>query len=74
MLEALHGALPELVGGSADLTASNKTNLAGAAPFTRDTPHGRYIHFGVREHAMAGIANGLAAFGGCIPFVGTFLK
>ncbi len=73
VLNALAPLLPELMGGSADLTPSNNTKPDGIAPFQRDTPHGRYLHFGVREHAMGAILNGMALFGGIIPYGGTFL-
>jgi transketolase len=73
VLNALAGALPELVGGSADLSESNNTHLKGERPFASDHPAGRYLHFGVREHAMGAIANGLALSGAIRPFVGTFL-
>ncbi len=72
-LNALAKRLPELIGGSADLTPSNKTALAGEKDFQADTPEGRYIHFGVREHAMGGIINGIALYGGLKPFGATFL-
>lgn len=73
VLNALAGSLPELVGGSADLSESNNTHLKGEAPFAPDHAAGRYVHFGVREHAMGAIANGLALSGAIRPFVGTFL-
>jgi transketolase len=72
-LNALAGMLPELIGGSADLTGSNKTDIKGESAFTPDQPGARYIHFGVREHAMGGILNGIALTGGLIPYGGTFL-
>ncbi len=72
-LGALADALPELVGGSADLAGSNLTDLEGETPFGADTPGGRIVRFGVREHAMAAIANGAALHGGLRPFVATFL-
>ncbi len=72
-LNALAKRLPELIGGSADLTPSNKTKLEGEIDFQADTPEGRYIHFGVREHAMGAILNGLALYGGLKPFGATFL-
>jgi len=72
-LNALAQRLPELIGGSADLTPSNKTALAGETDFQADTPEGRYIHFGVREHAMGAILNGIALYGGLKPFGATFL-
>jgi transketolase len=65
--------LPGLVGGSADLEASNKTNLAGSPFVTAKDFSGRNIHFGVREHAMTAIGNGLALSGGWIPFTASFL-
>jgi len=65
--------LPEMIGGSADLTPSNKTWIDGSPSFQADTPEGRNIHFGVREHAMAAAVNGMAAHGGLIPYSGTFL-
>jgi transketolase len=65
--------LPELVGGSADLTGSNLTDWKNVKAFTKDTPEGQYIHYGVREFGMSAIINGLALYGGIIPFGGTFL-
>ena len=72
-LNALVPAIPEMVGGSADLTGSNNTLVKGAGDF--DTPDyaGRYVHYGVREHGMAAAMNGMALHGGVIPFSGTFL-
>ncbi len=72
-LDAIGPALPTLVGGSADLTGSNKTDIEGRSGFQKDTPEGQYFYFGVREHAMAGAANGMALHGGIRPYVGTFL-
>jgi transketolase len=71
-IQAIAAALPELVGGSADLSESNLTDIAGETYLTADAP-ARNIRFGVREHAMGGIANGIAYHGGFVPFVGTFL-
>jgi transketolase len=71
-IEAYAKALPELIGGSADLTWSVLTHWSGSKPVTRDTA-GNYLHFGVREFAMCGIANGIALHGGLIPYMGTFL-
>ena len=71
-LNALAGKLPFLLGGSADLGPSNNTNLNGEQSFTPCTV-GRNIHFGVREHAMGAILNGLAHTPGLIPFGGTFM-
>ncbi|MFO0584647.1 MAG: transketolase [Anaeromyxobacter sp.] len=72
VLEALAPAVPELVGGSADLTGSNLTSWKGAAPVGREGG-GRYVHYGVREFGMAALMNGLALHGGHVPFGGTFL-
>ncbi len=71
-LAALAPVVPALIGGSADLTPSNNTRPPGAIDFQRDTPQGRYLRFGVREHAMAAIANGLALHGGLRPYIATF--
>lgn len=65
--------LPELMGGSADLTGSNLTDFKGCAVFSPDTPQGQYIHYGVREFGMSAIMNGMALYGGVLPFGGTFL-
>ncbi|WP_240722813.1 transketolase [Poseidonocella sp. HB161398] len=73
VLEALAGPLPELVGGSADLAGSTQTWPAGFEVQSADNPAGRYIPFGVREHAMAAIMNGLSLHGGFLPYGGTFL-
>ncbi len=72
-LEVLTEAIPELVGGSADLTGSNNTKTKALAPVTRDDFAGRYVFYGVREHAMAAAMNGLALHKGVIPYGGTFL-
>jgi transketolase len=71
-LNALARVIPTLVGGSADLAPSNNTYLEGLGDFQAGTPGGRNLRFGVREHAMGGILNGLAAHGGLFPFGGTF--
>jgi transketolase len=71
-IEALVPLVPELLGGSADLTGSNLTNWSGCRS-VRGGQYGNYIHYGVREFAMAGIMNGIALHGGYIPFGGTFL-
>lgn len=73
VLNAIAGRVKELVGGSADLAGSNKTTLKGVAFMQRGHYAGRNIHFGVREHGMGAIANGLALHGGVIPYVATFL-
>ncbi len=72
VLNALAPALPTLVGGSADLAPSNNTYLAGLGDFQADTHSGRNLRFGVREHAMGGVLNGMAVHGGLFPFGGTF--
>jgi len=75
VLNKLCEAVPDLMGGSADLTPSNLTKFRGALDFQASTPEGRYVRFGVREHAMAAICNGLAAYApGIIPFCATFLN
>jgi len=74
VLNEIAPALPELIGGSADLTPSNLTALACSGDFQKDTPAGRYVRFGVREHAMAGICNGMFAYGMLRPFCATFLN
>jgi len=73
VLNALVGRLPNLVGGSADLAPSNNTYLGGYGDMSCEKPGARNIHFGVREHAMAAIVNGMAQHGGLIPFGATFL-
>ncbi|KAK1222790.1 Transketolase [Marasmius sp. AFHP31] len=79
VLSALSPHLPELIGGSADLTGSNLTKTKDTSDFQHPstglgTYAGRYIRYGVREHGMGAIANGLAAYGGIVPFVGTFMN
>ncbi|MGF1609048.1 MAG: transketolase [Kiloniellales bacterium] len=73
VLEALTPVLPELIGGSADLTGSNGTKAANQAVVTRDDFSGSYIYYGVREHGMAAAMNGLALHRGVIPYGGSFL-
>jgi transketolase len=73
VLNSLAPLLPELIGGSADLTGSNKTDIKGEEPYSLNNPAGRYIHFGIREHGMGSILNGIAVHGGLIPYGGTFL-
>nr|WP_290578223.1 transketolase [Algiphilus sp.] len=73
VLDALGPAMPELLGGSADLTPSNGTQWKGATAITPSEPDGRYVHYGVREFGMSAIMNGLALHGGFIPYGGTFL-
>ena len=72
-INALAGPLPELFGGAADLSESNLTDIEGGGMLESDQPGGRNIRFGVREHAMGAIANGIALYGAFIPYCGTFL-
>lgn len=72
-LNHLGRLLPELMGGSADLTGSNLTQWKEATVFSSRNPQGQYIHYGVREFGMSAIMNGLAVYGSIIPFGGTFL-
>jgi transketolase len=72
-LNAFAPALPEMAGGSADLTGSNLTKHASSVPITGEDASGNYIYFGVREFGMSAICNGLAIHGGVIPYSGTFL-
>ena len=73
VLNVIAPAIPELIGGSADLTGSNNTLFKGAGIVTREDFSGRYIHYGVREHGMAAAMNGMALHGGIVPYAGTFL-
>ncbi|MCC9076066.1 transketolase [Litorilinea aerophila] len=73
VINALAKAIPNLIGGSADLAGSNKTTIDGSPFLAPGDYSGRNIHFGVREHGMAGILNGMALHGGVIPYGGTFL-
>jgi len=73
VINAIALAAPELIGGSADLTGSNLTNVKGATYYTPTAPAGRNFHFGIREHAMGAIMNGMGLHGGIIPYGGTFL-
>jgi transketolase len=72
-LESLTAAVPEMVGGSADLTGSNNTRPKGMAVLSAADYSGRFIHYGVREHGMAAAMNGMSLHGGIIPYSGTFL-
>ncbi len=72
VIDALIGKLPALLGGSADLTPSNNTLPKGAASLKKGDFSGRYIRFGIREHAMGAMMNGMALHGGIIPYGGTF--
>jgi transketolase len=72
-LNAFGPRVPELLGGSADLTGSNNTNRKDSKMFTGDDPSGNYLHYGVREFGMCALMNGMALHGGVIPYGGTFL-
>jgi transketolase len=72
-LNALGPSLPELLGGSADLTPSNGTWRKDSVTLTADSPGGNYLHFGVREFGMSAMLNGIVCHGGFIPYAGTFL-
>ena len=72
MLNRLAARIPNLIGGSADLAPSNKSNMKNRGDFSSKDRSGSNLHFGVREHAMAAIANGMAAHGGLVPYVATF--
>jgi transketolase len=72
-LEVLTAAMPELIGGSADLTGSNNTKTTSTNPFKKNDYSGRYIYYGIREFGMAAAMNGMALHGGIIPYGGTFL-
>jgi transketolase len=71
-INAMASRLPELIGGSADLTPSNKTWIDGSPSFQKTSPEGRNLHYGVREHLMGAAVNGMAVHGGLIPYAGTF--
>ncbi|MEM8485318.1 MAG: transketolase [Bacteroidota bacterium] len=73
VINAIASSIDNFVGGSADLSGSNKTNIDGSTDFQKDTPEGRYFRFGIREHGMGAIVNGMAVHGGVRPFCGTFL-
>ncbi|MDJ0825456.1 MAG: transketolase [Rhodobacter sp.] len=72
-LEVSNATVPNMIGGSADLTGSNNTRTKAMAPVTKDNYGGDYIHYGVREHGMAAAMNGIALHGGFRPYGGTFL-
>jgi len=72
-INAIAASLPTFIGGSADLAPSNNTYLNGFTAFSKDDRSGRNFHFGIREHAMASLMNGMAMYGGVIPYGGTFL-
>jgi transketolase len=73
IINALAPILPELIGGSADLAPSNNTMIDGSPAFQKESPEGRNFHFGVREHAMGAVLNGMNLFGGIFAYGGTFL-
>ena len=73
VINAIASAIPELIGGSADLAGSNLTAVKGAPFFTAENPGGRNFEFGIREHGMGAIMNGMSLHGGVIPYGGTFL-
>ena len=73
VIQALGAALPELMGGSADLSPSTNTVIAAAKDFQADSPDGRNLHYGVREHGMGAVVNGMAYHKGVIPYGATFL-
>lgn len=73
VLEVINPVLPDTIGGSADLTGSNNTKTASLKPLTAADPAGRYVYYGIREHAMAAAMNGMALHGGVIPYGGTFM-
>jgi transketolase len=73
VLNAIAASVPQLVGGSADLAPSNNTLLKDFGNFQADAPEGRNMHFGIREHGMGGIVNGMALHGGLLPYCATFM-
>ncbi|PSJ59312.1 transketolase [Pseudaminobacter soli (ex Li et al. 2025)] len=72
-LEVINGAVPETIGGSADLTGSNNTKTSQTKPIAPGEYAGRYVYYGIREHGMAAAMNGMALHGGIIPYGGTFM-
>ena len=72
-IESISAILPQLIGGSADLSGSNNTKTSNSKIINSKNFNGNYIHFGVREHGMSAVMNGLALYGGLIPYGGTFL-
>ncbi|MDA0328149.1 MAG: transketolase [Gemmatimonadetes bacterium] len=73
VIQGIAGRVPNLIGGSADLAGSNKTDIDGADSLLPESPDGRIVHYGVREHAMGSIMNGMSLHGGVRPYAGTFL-
>ena len=72
-IESISAILPNLIGGSADLSGSNNTKTSNSKVINSKSFNGNYIHYGVREHGMAAVMNGLALYGGIVPYGGTFL-
>src|SRR5204863_2306958 len=72
-VEVLTATVPEMIGGSADLTGSNNTRPKGMSVLSASDYAGRFIHYGIREHGMAAAMNGIALHRGVIPYSGTFL-
>ena len=72
-IESISSLLPQLIGGSADLSGSNNTKTKNSKIINSKNFDGNYIHYGVREHGMSAVMNGLALYGGLIPYSGTFL-
>lgn len=73
IINAIAGAIPALIGGSADLAPSNNTSIKTSTGLQAGNYQGRIIHFGIREHAMGSLMNGIALYGGLIPYGGTFM-
>lgn len=73
VLNSIFNKIPSIIGGSADLTPSNKTKTKDVEVYSENNRKGKYIHYGIREHGMAGIMNGIALFSGLIPYSGTFM-
>ncbi len=73
VINAIADKIPHLIGGSADLTPSNNTYIKASTDFQSTSYEGRNLHYGIREHAMGGIMNGIALYAGLIPFGGTFM-
>ena len=73
VINAIADDIPSLLGGSADLAVSNKTDIKSSKPFQSESFEGRNVYYGIREHAMGSLMNGMALYGGTIPFSGTFL-
>ena len=73
VINVLTAAVPEMIGGSADLTGSNNTRAKGMVSVSANNYGGRFVHYGIREHGMAAAMNGMALHGGVIPYSGTFL-